>query len=63
MASKNFILIVKVMVRGWNKKKQYLGSFDEEREAALLYDYHSILFLGLKVIYYLQTFKLGFHKF
>jgi hypothetical protein len=41
----------------YNKKKKYVGSFSNERDAALLYDKAAILTHGLKVIYYLLGLK------
>lgn len=37
-----------------NKKKKYVGSFADEKDAAMLYDKVAILTHGLKVGYYLQ---------
>ena len=52
-----------------NKKKKYVGSFEIERDAAVLYDKVAILTHGLKVIFnihnqikYRQKQTLGIRK-
>jgi hypothetical protein len=51
-----------------NKKKKYVGSFADEKDAAVLYDKVAILTHGLKVslfnsVMVILTYKIGENKF